>query len=105
MDESRRHKSALCSVYQENILQACARSWAPHRDGAIFLSLALSCQNRGPNHGADLKKPADVARVPNLWINKLLYGLSRLEDKTWGRLSLPFGSSLRVLGTKPLQDT
>jgi len=45
------------------------------------------------------------ARVPNLWINKLLYALSRFEEMTWGRLSLPFGSSLVVLGTKPLHDT
>src|SRR6266700_382247 len=60
MDESRRHKSALYSVYQANLLQACARSRVAHRDRAIFLSLALPCQNRGPNRGADLKKPADV---------------------------------------------
>ena len=42
------------------------------------------------------------AQLPNPFINKLLYAFSRLEDRTWGRLPLPFGSSLMVLGTKPL---
>jgi 2-polyprenyl-3-methyl-5-hydroxy-6-metoxy-1,4-benzoquinol methylase len=48
-----------------------------------------------------VSRPAP-ARVPKPWINKLLYGLSRFEDRTWGRLPLPFGSSLMVLGRKPL---
>jgi SAM-dependent methyltransferase len=40
------------------------------------------------------------ARVPAQWINKLLYRFSRLEDRTWGRLNLPFGSSLMIVGRK-----
>jgi 2-polyprenyl-3-methyl-5-hydroxy-6-metoxy-1,4-benzoquinol methylase len=51
------------------------------------------------------KSPPSPARVPNLWINKLLYRLSRFEDRSWGRLPLPFGSSLMVLGRKPLDYT
>ena len=35
--------------------------------------------------------------IPAAWANKLLYRLSRLEQKTWGRLPIP-GSSLMVLG-------
>jgi len=50
--------------------------------------------------GAFNSQPAP-ARVPAQWINKLLYGFSRLEDRTWGRLNLPFGSSLMVVGRKP----
>jgi 2-polyprenyl-3-methyl-5-hydroxy-6-metoxy-1,4-benzoquinol methylase len=37
--------------------------------------------------------------VPPRWINGLLYGLSRVEQKTWGSLPLPFGSSLMVMGS------
>lgn len=32
--------------------------------------------------------------IPPPWLNGLLYGLSRLEQRTVGRLPLPFGSSL-----------
>jgi len=35
--------------------------------------------------------------IPAAWANELLYRLSRLEQKTWGRLPIP-GSSLMVLG-------
>jgi len=37
-------------------------------------------------------------RVPPAPINKVLYGLSRLEEKLLGRLPLPLGSSLLVVG-------
>ncbi|HUZ47207.1 MAG TPA: class I SAM-dependent methyltransferase [Terriglobia bacterium] len=37
--------------------------------------------------------------VPPRWINGLLCGLTRIEQKTWGRLTLPFGSSLMVMGS------
>jgi hypothetical protein len=37
-------------------------------------------------------------RVPPAPINKALYGLSRLEEKLLGRLPLPLGSSLLVVG-------
>jgi 2-polyprenyl-3-methyl-5-hydroxy-6-metoxy-1,4-benzoquinol methylase len=40
------------------------------------------------------------ARVPPKWINTPLYLLSRLEQKTWGALPWPFGSSLMVWGRK-----
>jgi SAM-dependent methyltransferase len=45
--------------------------------------------------------PPKPPAVPPRWVNGLLYGLSRLEQKTWGALPLPFGSSLMVLGGKP----
>jgi SAM-dependent methyltransferase len=40
-------------------------------------------------------------RLPTHWINRGLYYLSRLEQKTWGKLLMPFGSSLMVLARKP----
>ncbi len=36
--------------------------------------------------------------VPPRRVNALLQGLSRIEQKTWGALPLPFGSSLMVMG-------
>jgi hypothetical protein len=38
--------------------------------------------------------------VPARWINELLYRLSRLEQRLLGRLGLPFGSSLLVVGRR-----
>lgn len=35
--------------------------------------------------------------VPGGLVNRLFYGVSRLEQRTWGRLPLPFGSSLLAL--------
>ena len=40
------------------------------------------------------------AGVPPGWINTPLYLLSRLEQKTWGALPWPFGSSLMVWAKK-----
>ena len=37
-------------------------------------------------------------RIPPGWINESLFALSRLEQRTLGRASLPFGSSLLVAG-------
>ena len=37
-------------------------------------------------------------RVPPAWANESLYRLSLLEQRTLGRLPLPFGSSLMVVG-------
>lgn len=36
--------------------------------------------------------------VPARVVNRLLYGLSRLEERVMGRLPVPFGSSLLVVG-------
>lgn len=36
--------------------------------------------------------------VPARWINRALYGLSRLEERVIGGLAVPFGSSLLVVG-------
>jgi 2-polyprenyl-3-methyl-5-hydroxy-6-metoxy-1,4-benzoquinol methylase len=47
-----------------------------------------------------LRMPPTPATVPGPWTNRLLHGLSRFEQKTWGRLRVPFGSSLMVLGRK-----
>ena len=44
------------------------------------------------------------AGVPPRWINTLLYLLSRLEQKTWGTLPWPFGSSLMVWGRKSTRE-
>ena len=41
-----------------------------------------------------------IPTVPPRWMNQALYRLCRLEQKTLGRLTIPFGSSLMVLGTK-----
>jgi 2-polyprenyl-3-methyl-5-hydroxy-6-metoxy-1,4-benzoquinol methylase len=41
------------------------------------------------------------ANVPPGWINTSLYLLTLLEQKTWGLLPWPFGSSLMVLAKKP----
>jgi 2-polyprenyl-3-methyl-5-hydroxy-6-metoxy-1,4-benzoquinol methylase len=47
-----------------------------------------------------LRLPAKPSAVPSRWINGLFYWLSRLEQKTWGALPVPLGSSLMVLGRK-----
>jgi hypothetical protein len=39
--------------------------------------------------------------IPRAWFNTSLYWLCRLEQRTWGGLPLPFGSSLMVLGRRP----
>lgn len=41
-----------------------------------------------------------VATVPASWLNRLLYWLSRAEQKTLGSLGVPFGSTLMVYCTK-----
>jgi SAM-dependent methyltransferase len=43
---------------------------------------------------------AKPAQVPARSVNELLFWMSRLEQKTLTPLSLPFGSSLMVVGTK-----
>jgi 2-polyprenyl-3-methyl-5-hydroxy-6-metoxy-1,4-benzoquinol methylase len=43
--------------------------------------------------------------VPVAPVNRALYGLSRLEESLVGRVPLPFGSSLLVVGTAALQET
>ena len=45
------------------------------------------------------RKPAP-AEVPPPWINGALFRLTRLEQKTLGKLPMPFGSSLMVIGGK-----
>jgi len=40
------------------------------------------------------------ARVPSPWINEMLFWLSRLEQKTVSRLSIPVGSSLIAIGQR-----
>jgi len=44
-----------------------------------------------------LHLPPKPARVPVEWINLMLYGLSRLEQKTVSRLPMPVGSSLLAI--------
>lgn len=39
--------------------------------------------------------------IPPRWINRALYSLSRLEERTVGSLPWPFGSSLMVMGSRP----
>lgn len=45
--------------------------------------------------------PSDL-RLPPPWLNRLLLGLIRLENRLIGRLVLPFGTSLFVVARKPL---
>jgi len=42
-----------------------------------------------------------IPSVPPRWINRSLYFVSRLEQKTLDALPVPFGSSLLVIGRKP----
>jgi SAM-dependent methyltransferase len=39
-------------------------------------------------------------RVPPAWLNRALYGLSRVEDRLIGRAPVPFGSSLFALARR-----
>ena len=48
-----------------------------------------------------LRLKPQPAGVPPEWINAPLYLLSLLEQKTWGALPWPFGSSLMVWAKKP----
>ena len=36
--------------------------------------------------------------VPTSWVNRALYAMSRLEERSLGKLHLPYGSSLLVVG-------
>ncbi len=44
-----------------------------------------------------LSEPS-VPAVPAAWVNRALFGLSRLEQRTLGRLPLPVGGSLLAVG-------
>jgi SAM-dependent methyltransferase len=46
------------------------------------------------------RRPPAIPRVPPDWINRALYGLSRVEQQTLGRIGTPFGSSLMAYCTK-----
>ncbi|MEJ2006657.1 MAG: class I SAM-dependent methyltransferase [Acidobacteriota bacterium] len=50
------------------------------------------------------RKPVPPA-VPSPAINRLLYRLSCFEQKTWGRLPIPFGSSYVAMGRKSTNET
>jgi SAM-dependent methyltransferase len=39
-------------------------------------------------------------RIPPAWLNRLLYGLSRAEERLLGRLPAPFGASLLAVARK-----
>ena len=41
-----------------------------------------------------------LPQVPPVWLNKILYGVSRLEQKTIGATSFPLGSTLMTFCTK-----
>ena len=45
----------------------------------------------------------DAPEVPMKWINEALYWISKAEQKTLSRLSMPFGSSLLAVCTKKQQ--
>jgi SAM-dependent methyltransferase len=42
--------------------------------------------------------PPVLPTIPRPWANRILYACARLEEATYGRLPLPFGSSLLVVG-------
>jgi SAM-dependent methyltransferase len=46
--------------------------------------------------GAEPETPS----IPRAWLNRLLYGVSRIEQKTLGRLPLPFGTSLLAVAKR-----
>lgn len=46
-------------------------------------------------------KPKPPA-LPNTFLNGFMYYLSRIEQKTLTQLAMPFGSSLLVVGSKPM---
>lgn len=48
--------------------------------------------------------PSQMAAVPAPWVNRLFRGLSRLEQRTWGRLPWPLGSSLLAVCSLPEDD-
>lgn len=43
---------------------------------------------------AAVPRPPRMPEVPPATLNRLLYGICRLEQRTWGHLPWPFGSSL-----------
>jgi SAM-dependent methyltransferase len=47
-----------------------------------------------------VRRPPAVAHVPPVWINRLLYWISRMEQRTFGAIGIPFGSSLMVYCAK-----
>jgi 2-polyprenyl-3-methyl-5-hydroxy-6-metoxy-1,4-benzoquinol methylase len=47
-----------------------------------------------------LPRPPTIARVPPALINRLLYGISRIEQQTLGSVGTPFGSTLMVYCAK-----
>jgi hypothetical protein len=46
------------------------------------------------------RRPPAVARVPPAWMNRSLYWLSRIEQRTLGAIGTPIGSSLMVFCVK-----
>lgn len=57
----------------------------------------LECVRRHPGRG-----PADVVSVPQVapWVQRLLLGLTRVEERLLTRRDLPFGSSVFVAATR-----
>jgi SAM-dependent methyltransferase len=47
--------------------------------------------------GSEPKPP----RIPASMVNNALFWLSRVEERAFGKLSLPFGSSLLIVGSNP----
>jgi len=47
-----------------------------------------------------LRRRSAPARVPNAIVNQALYAMSILEQETIGRLPMPFGSSLMLVGRR-----
>jgi SAM-dependent methyltransferase len=49
---------------------------------------------------AVLRRPPAIAHVPPAWINRPLYWISLIEQRTIGAIGMPFGSSLMVYCVK-----
>lgn len=45
--------------------------------------------------------PAEMPEIPAPRLNRALYGVCRLEQRTWGRFPWPFGSSLLAVCSAP----
>lgn len=59
------------------------------------LKLAVRCKERL------LPRPPEIAKVPAPLSNRIFYGVSRLEQASWGHLPWPFGSSLLAVCRRP----
>ena len=74
-----------------------------YRLALLFLPIALVRLGKRLLHRNE-DAPADIASdvsLPPFWLNRVLLGVLRLENRLIGRWPLPFGTSLFVVARKP----